>query len=49
VITLSGAAREASGGMQSGVQALEAQAHQHSLFRHFKNEFFQQKFRPKYA
>jgi len=28
----------ASGGMRSEVQALEA--HQHTLFRHLKNEFF---------
>jgi len=42
VIMLSGAAtageRGASGGMRSGVQALKT--HQHTLFRHLKNEFF---------
>jgi len=35
VITLSGASK---GGMRHGVQALEA--HQHTLFKHLKNEFF---------
>jgi len=39
VITLSGAAsRGASGRMRPGAQALEE--HQHTLFRHLKNEFF---------
>jgi len=38
VITLSGTTRGASGGMSPGVQALEA--HQHNLFSHLKNEFF---------
>jgi len=37
VITFSGASG-GSGGMHPEVQALEA--HQHTLFRHLKNEFF---------
>jgi len=37
VITLSGAA---SGGMRPGVQVQVLEAHQHTLFRHLKNEFF---------
>jgi len=38
VITLSGAAKGASGDMHPGVQAFKA--HQHALFRHLKKEIF---------
>jgi len=38
VITLRGTGRGASGGMHLGALALDA--HQHTLFRHLKSEFF---------
>jgi len=38
VITPRGTGRRTSGGMHFGEWALEA--HQHTLFRHLKNEFF---------